>query len=119
MADAAVDEDDIGVEFLACAGVAVAAGEDFSHGLVVVVGAAAWEVGEGVDFEAAVFLFEWAAVDEADFAADGFAALEMGDVEALDTADWGGEIESAGQGLAALEGVDVADLGFGLPLVAG
>ena len=60
LAEPAVDEDDVGVEFVAFACFAVSAGDDFADGLVVIVGC-------GFDAVASVFVFEWFSVDEADF----------------------------------------------------
>ncbi len=40
LTEAAVDEDDVGVELVALAGFPVPAGDDFAHTLVVVVGEA-------------------------------------------------------------------------------
>ena len=64
-------------------------------------------------------MFEGSAVDEADFGRDGFAALEVCDVEPFDAADLGGDVERSREGLASLDGIDVADFCFGLPLIRG
>ena len=60
LAEAAVDEDDVGVEFVSFACFAVSTGDDFTDGLVVIIGC-------GFDAVTAVFIFEGFAVDEADF----------------------------------------------------
>ncbi len=106
LAEAAVDEDDVGVEFAVVAGVAVAAGDDFLDGFVVI------DAGDGFDAEAAVAVFEGAAVDEADEGADGGFALEVGDVDAFDAADGFGEVENFLQGFQA--GAVVLEEDFGL-----
>lgn len=61
LAEAAVDEDDVGEEFVAGAGFAVSAGDDFLDAEVVVVALAV------LYFVAAIGIFEGDAVDEADF----------------------------------------------------
>lgn len=60
LAEPAVDEDYVGVEFVTFACFAVSAGDDFAYGLVVIVGC-------GFDAVASVFIFEGFAVDEANF----------------------------------------------------
>ncbi len=78
LAEAAVDEDDVGIKLVARAGFAIAARDHFLNRKVVVVAQIV------LDLVAAIGVFEGHAVDEADFGADGFAALKMGDVDGLD-----------------------------------
>ncbi len=91
LAQPAVDEDDIGVELVAGAGLAVAAADDLADGGVVVVEPA--RLVGGFDAVAAVLVLERTPVDEADFGADGLAAREVGDIDALDAADGGVDLE--------------------------
>lgn len=107
LAYAAIDEDEVGKQFIAGGGFAVAAADDFLDGEEIVIALAVF------DAIAAIAVFEGYAVDEADERADHFAALQMGDVDAFDDA-WGlGKIEGGlefGHALAR-----IADEGFGLP----
>src|SRR6185312_767307 len=80
---------------MVAAGVAVAAGDDFLDGAVVV------HARDGLDAEAAVAVFEGAAVDETDQRADGGLALKVGDVDAFDAADGFRELEDFLQGFQA------------------
>ena len=77
LAEAAVDEDHVGVQLVVAAGLAVAAADDFLDGQVVVVPLPV------LDLVAAVAVLERHAVDEADLGADHLAALEVGDVDRL------------------------------------
>ncbi len=111
LSEAAVDEDDVGVEFGVLACVAVTAGDDFLDGFVVV------NTGDRFDAIAAVAVFERAAVDEADEGADGGFALKVCDVNAFDAADGFGEFEDVLEGFEA--GAVVLEEDFGLDVFVG
>ena len=101
LAETAVDEDDIGPEFLPRHCPLVAAGDDFFEAGVVV------DAGDGFDLKASVAVFEGLAVDELDHRADGFRAGQMGDVKAFDDADGLVGLEQGlqfGQGLGGIGG---------------
>lgn len=106
LAEAAVDEDDVGIEFLIDASVTVAAGDDFLDGFVIV------DAGDGFDTEAAVAVFERSAIDEADEGTNGGFALEVGDVDTFDAADRFRKLEEFLQAFEA--GAVVLEEDFGL-----
>lgn len=110
LAESAVDEDDIGVELLALAGVAVSSGDDFTDGHVVIII-------DGLNFVTAVLVFEWLAVHEADFRADGFSALEVGDIDGFDASHGAVEAEGSAEAFCALAWVGHEGFGLGLPVV--
>ena len=81
LAEAAVDEDDVGVEAVVGALLAVGAADHFADGHEIVVT-------RGFDFEAAIFAFEGPAVHEADFGTHHLLTLEMGDIDGFQAADF-------------------------------
>ena len=106
LAEAAVDEDEVGVDLLAVGGLAVAAAEDLlDHGVIV-------EAGDLADAEAAVAGLEGPSVDEADEAADGLAAHDVSDVHTLNDAEGLVELEEAGEAFESGGDIELKDFGL-------
>ena len=112
LADAAVDQDQVGIELLALARVAVAAADDLAHRVEVVVR-------DGLDAVAPVALLEGLAVDEADLRGDRLAAAQVRDVEGLEAADRLVRAHDPREAARARDGVLHEPGGLGLPVVLG
>ena len=111
LAEAAVDEDHVGVELVVLPGLAIAARNDLLNREIIVVTQIMF------DLVAAIGIFEWHAVNEADLGADSFAALKMGDVDGLDNPRRLGQAEGFLQFRDAFLGM--SDEGLGLPELLG
>ena len=80
LALAAVDEEDVGKDFIGVAELAVAPGDDFVNAAEVV------DAGDAANLVAAIAGLKREAIEELDDAGDSFAAAEVGDIDAFDGA---------------------------------
>ena len=112
LAQPAVDDDDVGVELLAIAGLAIPAAHNLPDARIIVVAPL-----DGLDAVASVLALEGLSVDEADLAAHRLAALQVGDVDAFDAADRLIEPESLLEREQRLLRLEDHALGLGLPPV--
>lgn len=76
-----IDENDIGVQFMALPRFAIPSGYDFTHCLVVVIR-------RRPDLVAAIPIPPWSTIDETDLRADRLAATEVCNVDGLHASHW-------------------------------
>ena len=110
--DAAVDQNEVGIQLFALARVAIAAADGLAHRVEVIVG-------DRLNLVAAIAFLERLSVDEADLGGDRLAAAQMGDVEGLETADRFLGAEHAREAARTSGRVVQESRGLGLPVETG